>query len=124
VKEGSLTSFRPDAPTRQSRSSDQNFEGHTFLIMTAQAYPMLKPKKHVEREVRRARHLSAWIKLQDRASTECRVLDVSRNGAKISTALPSALPDRFELAFFEGGRTRSCEVVWRHGKVLGIKFAP
>jgi hypothetical protein len=90
--------------------------------MAAQFWSMLKPKKHLEREVRRARHLSAWIKLRDRASTECRVLDVSRNGAKISTALPSAIPGSFELAFFEGGQTRHCEVVWRQGKVLGVKF--
>lgn len=83
---------------------------------------MPKPTKHIEREVRRARHLSAWIEVQGRASTECRILDVSRNGAKIAVAIPSAVPDRFELAFFQGAQARRCEVVWRHGKVLGIKF--
>jgi hypothetical protein len=83
---------------------------------------MPKPIKHFEREVRRARHLSAWIKVQDRTIAECHVMDISKNGAKILTATPSVVPDRFQLAFFEGGQTRTCEVIWRHGKVLGVKF--
>jgi hypothetical protein len=35
----------------------------------------------------------------------------------------SVVPDRFELAFAEGDQTRSCEVIWRHGKICGVKFA-
>jgi hypothetical protein len=84
---------------------------------------MRKPIKHFEREVRRARHLSAWIKVQDRAIAECQVMDISSNGAKIVATAASSVPDRFQLAFFTGDQNRSCEVIWRHGKVLGIKFA-
>jgi hypothetical protein len=83
---------------------------------------MPKPTKYFEREVRRARHLSAWIKVQDRAVAECEVMDISSNGAKIVATMPAGVPDRFQLAFFTGDQTRSCEVIWRHGKVLGIKF--
>lgn len=36
--------------------------------------------------------------------------------------LPSAVPDRFELAFFQGDQKRSCEVIWRRAKMLGVKF--
>jgi hypothetical protein len=33
------------------------------------------------------------------------------------------IPARFELAFVQGEQKRqSCEVVWRRGKMLGIKF--
>jgi PilZ domain len=84
---------------------------------------MPKPIKHLEREVRRARHLSAWIKVQDRAIAECHVMDISSNGAKIVIATSSTVPDHFQLAFFQGDQTRSCEVIWRHGKVFGVKFA-
>jgi PilZ domain len=84
---------------------------------------MPKPIKHLEREVRRARHLSAWIKEQDRTIAECQVMDISNNGAKIVTATSSVVPDRFQLAFFQGDQTRTCEVIWRHGKVFGVKFA-
>jgi hypothetical protein len=82
---------------------------------------MPKATKHFEREVRRVRHLSAWITVQDGTITECQVMDVSNHGAKIVAAMSSALPERFQLAFSNGGG-RSCEVIWRHGKVLGVRF--
>jgi hypothetical protein len=79
----------------------------------------MKPK-HLEREARRARHLSAWIKVEGRVHCECQVLDISKHGAKVIGAL--AVPDHFELAFSEGGQHRVCEVAWRRAKVIGVKF--
>ncbi len=81
----------------------------------------MKPKRF-EREVRRARHLSAWINVRGRAHCECQVLDISKRGAKLFVELSSAVPDRFELAFFQGGQSRICEVVWRRAKLLGVKL--
>jgi hypothetical protein len=81
----------------------------------------MKPK-HFEREVRRSRHLLASINVEGRAHCECQVLDISTHGAKVVAGTPSAFPDRFELAFFEGGQSRVCEVVWRRAKMLGVKF--
>jgi hypothetical protein len=43
---------------------------------------MPKPTKHFEREVRQARHLTAWIKAQDRAIAERKVMDISSSGEK------------------------------------------
>ena len=79
----------------------------------------IKPK-HFEREVRRACHLSARIMVAGRAHCECQVLDISTHGAKVIVA--SAVPDRFDLAFSEGGQHRVCEVVWRRAKMVGVKF--
>jgi hypothetical protein len=59
--------------------------------------PMLKPRKPFGREVRRPRHLSAWMKLQDRAVAECHVMDISKNGAKIALAASSVVRDQFQL---------------------------
>jgi hypothetical protein len=84
---------------------------------------MPKATKHFVREVRRVRSLSAWITVQDGTTRECQVMDISSNGAKVVGAMLATLPGRFQLAFLEGGPTRSCEVIWRHGKVLGIRFA-
>jgi hypothetical protein len=84
---------------------------------------MPKPIKHFVREVRRVRHLSAWITVQDGATNECQVMDISSQGAKVVAATAATLPERFQLAFSRGGETRSCEVIWRHGKVLGVRFA-
>jgi hypothetical protein len=91
-------------------------------IFVGDISPMPKPINHNEREVRRARHLPASIKVQDRTIAECRVMDISNNGAKISSAAASSIPDRFQLAFFEGAQARSCEEIWRHGKTFGVKF--
>ena len=50
-------------------------------------------------------------------------MDISINGAKIISAMPAQVPDRFELAFTQGdGKRRLCEVVWRRGKVIGVQF--
>jgi hypothetical protein len=81
----------------------------------------MKPR-HIEREVRRARRLSGWVKVEGRALCECHVLDISMNGAKVAVETTAAVPGRFELAFFEGGKSRVCEVVWRRTKMLGVKF--
>jgi PilZ domain len=81
----------------------------------------MKPK-HFERDVRRTRRLSAWIKTEGRALLECQVLDISQQGAKVSVETPPAVPDRFELAFSHGGQSRVCEVMWRRAKMLGVRF--
>ena len=84
---------------------------------------MRAPKKQSEREVRRVRHLSAWIVLTGRVNQACQVLDVSKNGAKVLPEIPSEVPSRFELAFSEGDRRhRLCEVIWRPGKMIGVQF--
>jgi hypothetical protein len=81
----------------------------------------VKPK-HFEREVRRARHVSAWIKVNGHAHIECQVLDISKHGAKVVVELPSAVPDRFALVLFQGAHNRACEVIWRRVEMLGVKF--
>jgi PilZ domain len=82
----------------------------------------MKPIRHFEREVRRARRISAWIRVQGSAVCECQVLDIAKHGAKVFVEAPSTVPDHFELAFFQGGQNRICEVVWRRSRMMGIKF--
>jgi hypothetical protein len=60
--------------------------------------------------------------VQGRAQCECYVLDVSKNGAKVTVETPSAVPHRFELAFFQNGQNRVCEVLWRRAKMIGVRF--
>jgi hypothetical protein len=71
---------------------------------------MPKPTKHFEREVRRVRHLSAWITVQDGATSECQVMDISNNGAKIVSAMSSTLPKRFQLAFRKAARREAAKL--------------
>jgi hypothetical protein len=84
---------------------------------------MRPPSRQIKRAVRRIRHLSAWIVQPGRDDNECRVMDISANGAKLISAIPSQVSDRFELAFTKGDdKHRLCEVVWRRGKLIGVQF--
>jgi hypothetical protein len=79
------------------------------------------PKK---REVRKSVRQSGWITLDGGfAARPCTVLDLSSAGAKITVDDPYAVPAKVKLAFSRDARTgRTCEVVWRRGKTLGVKF--
>jgi hypothetical protein len=92
-------------------------------IMPAHTFPMRTSTKHFEREVRRARRLSAWIVLDGQANQECHVMDISKSGAKIAVGTSSQVPEKFELAFVETATKRqACEVIWRRGKMIGVHF--
>jgi len=52
---------------------------------------------------------------------DCRVLDVSQNGAKVVTDMAAEVGIRIGLALVPH-RPRLCEIVWRRGRTLGIKF--
>jgi PilZ domain-containing protein len=60
--------------------------------------------------------------VEGRTHCECQVMDISKHGAKVIVELPSAVPTRFALAFFQGDQMRVCEVIWRRTKMLGVKF--
>jgi hypothetical protein len=94
-----------------------------FLTTAAHFAVIMKPTRHFERQVRRVRHLPAWLAWQGRTEHEVQVLDVSRDGAKIIADRSITIPIRFEIAFTQGDqKRRPCEVVWRRGKMLGVKF--
>ena len=67
------------------------------------------------------RRQSAWITLNGETTTDCTVMDISKKGAKIVPDGLSAVPDRFDLVLGDQKR-QACEVIWRRGRMLGIKF--
>jgi hypothetical protein len=77
-----------------------------------------------KREARKSLHQSGWITLDGGfAARPCVVQDMSGAGAKITLDDSSALAGRLRLAFSRDARTgRYCEVIWRRGKSLGLKF--
>ena len=77
-----------------------------------------------KREVRRSLRQSAWITLDGGfAARQCVVQDISTAGARITMDDQSVPSDRLRLAFARDARTgRNCQVVWRRGKSLGVKF--
>ena len=80
----------------------------------------MKPKKQ-HREVRRVRHQSARIALNGEPTADCAIMDISKRGAKIVADGTCVIPAQFELAFVHGER-KPCEVIWRRGRMLGVKF--
>jgi hypothetical protein len=77
-----------------------------------------------KRESRKSMHQSGWITLEGGfAARPCVVQDMSSTGAKVTIDDPNTLPAKLKLAFTRDARTgRNCEVVWRRGKSVGIKF--
>jgi hypothetical protein len=77
-----------------------------------------------KREIRKSVQQPGWITLEGGfAARPCVVQDLSSTGAKVTIDDANVLPGRLRLAFSRDARTgRSCEVVWRRGKTVGIKF--
>ena len=84
----------------------------------------VRPKLKLKRQqVRRRRHQSAWITLDDgAASYKCEVADVSQSGAKITVDKAVEVGSLLDIAFVPRAATRRCEVIWRRGNTLGIRF--
>jgi hypothetical protein len=77
-----------------------------------------------KRDVRKSLQQPGWITLDGGfAARPCVVHDMSVTGAKITIDDPNVLPGTLRLAFGRDARTgRNCNVVWRRGKSLGVKF--
>jgi hypothetical protein len=77
-----------------------------------------------KRELRRSVQQDGWLTLDGGfAARQCKVLDLSPSGAKIIVDDPKAVATTMRLAFSRDARTgRTCEVVWRRGKTLGVRF--
>ncbi|HEY0566858.1 MAG TPA: PilZ domain-containing protein [Xanthobacteraceae bacterium] len=77
-----------------------------------------------KREARKSLQQPGWITLEGGfAARRCVVQDISTTGAKLIVDEPEMMPARLRLAFARDARTgRTCQVVWRRGKSLGVKF--
>jgi hypothetical protein len=77
-----------------------------------------------KREARKSVRQSGWITLDGGfAARPCTVLDLSSTGAKITIDDPNAVTAKVRLALSRDVRTgRICQLVWRRGKTVGIKF--
>jgi hypothetical protein len=77
-----------------------------------------------KREARKSLQQPGWITLEGGfAARPCVVQDMSSTGAKITIEDPNMLPGKLRLGLTRDARAgRTCEVVWRRGKSVGIKF--
>jgi hypothetical protein len=77
-----------------------------------------------KRDVRKSLRQPGWISFEGGfAARPCVVQDMSSSGAKITIEDPNSLPGKLRLALSRDARTgRGCEVVWRRGKSVGVRF--
>jgi hypothetical protein len=77
-----------------------------------------------KREARKSLSQPGWITLDGGfAARPCVVQDISSAGAKITANDAGALPGTLRLAFARDARTgRNCQVVWRRGNSIGVRF--
>ena len=74
-------------------------------------------RKHPRAEVDETAYVSSGG-----ASTRCRVLNISAEGAAIDVANAAYIPDRFRLMTANDRVVRNCRVVWIQRKRIGIVF--
>jgi len=81
-------------------------------------------KERNKRDSRKSVRQSGWITLDGGfAARPCEVVDLSTSGAKLTIAEAVSLGPKLRLAFSRDARTgRNCEVVWRRGTTIGVKF--
>ena len=85
---------------------------------------MFGAKQQQKRDVRKSIQQAAWIVLDGGfAARTCTVMDLSASGAKVSIDDPNAVHTKLRLAFSrDGAKGRHCEVAWRRGRTMGLKF--
>ena len=73
-------------------------------------------------QMRRTVIKGARIVYNDRKSTlDCRIRDMSAEGARIDLMTQQLLPHEFELQV-AGNPVRRCGLRWAHGNFVGVRF--
>jgi hypothetical protein len=71
---------------------------------------------------RMVREIDAWILRSNGQRTECKIIDLSVNGARLVVPRASTLPRMFNLSWNAAPSGKTCELVWRNGSMTGVKF--
>lgn len=76
------------------------------------------------RSPRRRTDNPAWLVVENGfALRPCKVVDISDQGARLDVEPGERLPRHFRLTFSRTSRAgRGCEMRWRHGRSVGVKF--
>jgi len=80
--------------------------------------------KRPRSSVRKMRRHEAWITFDgDIRSYECQVADISADGAKLVSDVDVLIGTPFKLSISPHAMVaKPCEVVWRRGRQIGVRF--
>jgi PilZ domain len=81
---------------------------------------MIKDKR---KAVRRPLRYSAWVALAPDELHGCVMSDISDSGARLDIDETKTIPDQFTLLLSSNGSARrTCRVVWRKPRQIGVSF--
>jgi hypothetical protein len=85
---------------------------------------MASPKTNQRKSPRRMRGHPAWISFEGKVGGHgCRVLDRSREGAKLLADVVTPIGSRLFLSSNPHAvDRRECEVTWQKNRVVGVRF--
>ena len=80
--------------------------------------------KQPRSSARKVRRHGAWITLDgDIRSYECQVVDISAGGAKLISDVDALIGSSLNLSVSPHAIVRRpCQVIWRRGRQLGVRF--
>jgi hypothetical protein len=80
-------------------------------------------KKDYRTKPRRELHYKAWLRTAPGAAAQpCRLSDMSEGGARLEIEGAQAVPDEVDLLLAEQAEGRSCRVMWRTEREIGLRF--
>ena len=74
------------------------------------------------RSQRESTYKAARIGAGTRATMHCGIRNLSPTGACLRVDDPQDVPEFFNLVFDSGEPSRSCRVVWRSPRQIGVRF--
>jgi hypothetical protein len=72
---------------------------------------------------RRGCNMNAWIRREYSGLHECRVLDLSQSGIRLTAMSAHTIPNNFVLLFAKDGIEQPARVKWRRGTQIGAEFS-
>ena len=84
-----------------------------------------RSRTELRKSPRRQFHYNATIIVEgDEQPHPCAIVDVSNTGARLQLEDDGELPEHFLLLLTKGGEARRrCNLIWRDGLVVGVRFA-
>jgi hypothetical protein len=74
------------------------------------------------RSQRESAYKAARVGVGPRATLHCGVRNLSATGARLRVDDPQDVPDTFNLVFDSGEASRTCRVMWRNTRQIGVRF--
>ena len=86
---------------------------------------MFHQRRAQRKTIRRPARRAAMVSFErGKPVINCRIWDISEDGARLAVAHPMAqLPNQFTLSWLkDGSAKRDCEVVWTDRRFVAVKF--